>query len=93
MFADLSKTFFLVHKIKNLSLDLANDLTTLLQELEIPGKVYPQHPATPLRYVYYIRRKLYTRRVHNSFTESVDCDTYRQAMNNFKLRTKYGTIH
>ena len=36
---------------------------------------------------YYIKKKLYARSLHNSFTESVACETYRQTMGNLKLRT------
>ena len=94
IFAELTKFFFSSPWIKNQSRDLVNDLTTLSQELEIPGRVYSQHPlARPFCYGYYIRKKLYARKVHNSFTVKVSCETYRQTMNNFKLKTKYGSIH
>ena len=61
----------------------------------IAGRVYPSpSSSTPSPcYGYYITKMLYTRRVHNSFTESVNCETYKQTMNNFKLRTKYVSIH
>ena len=94
IFAELTKSFFSSPWIKNQSRDLVKDLTTLSQELEIPGGVYPQHPlARPFWYGYYIRKKFYARKAHNSFTVKVSCETYRQTMNNFKLKTKYGSIH
>ena len=79
IFPGLTKSFFSSPWIKNQSRDLVNDLTTLSQELEIPGGVYLQHPlARPFCYGYYIRKKLYARKVHNSFTVKVSCETYNK---------------
>ena len=79
IFPGLTKSFFSSPWIKNQSRDLVNGLTTLSQELEIPGGVYLQHPlARPFCYGYYIRKKLYARKVHNSFTVKVRCETYNK---------------
>ena len=44
----------------------------------------PPAPAHLPYYWYHIRKVLYARKFHNSLTESVSCETYKQTMKNFK---------
>ena len=88
IFSGLTKTFFLVHKLRTSHVILVNELTTPSQQLEITVGVYLQYPHPFPCYRYYIRKKLCTWRYHNCFTKSVSFETYKRTMNNFKLRTK-----
>ena len=79
--------------MKNQSRDLVNDLTTLSQVLEIPGGVYPQHQTTPPPVTDTILEKSCALEGSIMALLIVSCETFKQTMNNFKLRTNYGSIH
>ena len=93
IFANLTKTFFLVHKLKTSHVIQSITLPHYLRNLKYQKDCAHSTSYPSSCYGYYIRKNLYARRVHNSFTESVSCETCRQTMNNFKLKTKYGSIY